>query len=284
MAQGQVSTVIGIVSSHDTRHLRELRPQLDVYWGGPGLRWSPDGLSLAIQATDSKGRHGIFRIDATTGEATPTALSSRGPGGEGESFIGPTWAPDGKRIYYRRRANRENQPAAVIVERDLSSGNEQEIFRRSLGASWNPSWMFVDLSPDGKYLAAVDNDAWPGHNIGKWNVLLIPVSGGGPKELMRGQSQGAGILSWAPDSRSFFVYSIKGGSTGDRDVWRVTIDGTESQKLDLNVNSLGPPFNSDQQLHAHPDGKRVVFAAAEKAKPEEVWALENFLPALNKSK
>ena len=110
---------------------------------------------------------------------------------------------------------------------------------------------------------------------------------------MRGESLGAGILMWAPDSRSIFVDSIKGSiladsikdrSTGDREVWRVAIDGTEPQKLGLNVNWLGPPFNSDQQLHVHPDGKRVAFAATEPAKPWEVWTLENFLPALSTKK
>lgn len=279
--RGRENPVIGILS-HDTEQLRELRPGLNIYAGQAPLRWSPDGLSLAITGTDSKGRQGIFRIDVATGEATPIALSSRGPVGEGESFNDPMWAPDGKRIYYRRASSAGG--LSVIVERDLSSGNEKEIFRRSRGASWNPHWMFVDLSPDGKYLATVDNDAWPGHNTGKWNVFLIPVSGDGPKELMRGQSQGAGVLMWAPDSRSFFVYSIKDASTRDREVWRVAIDGTESQKLGLNVNSLGPPFNSDQQIHVHPDGRRVVFAASEPAKPDEVWALENFLPAQSAKK
>jgi Tol biopolymer transport system component len=281
MARGQLSTVIGVLSQ-DTGQLRELRPQLNIYVGGSPVRWSPDGQSLAIQATDSKGRQGIFRIDATTGEAAPIALSTRGPVGEGESFTNPLWASDGKRIFYNRISRAGN--FVMIVERDLASGNEKEVIRRSRGAAWNPFWMFVDLSPDGKYLAAVENDAWPGHNTGKWDVLLIPTNGGEPKELMRGESQGAGVLMWAPDSHSLFVYSIKDGATRNREVWRVAIDGAEPQKLGLNVNWLGPPFNGDQQFHAHPDGKRVAFAATEPAKPDEVWALENFLPTVQNRK
>jgi Tol biopolymer transport system component len=271
--RGREDTVI-VILTHATGQLRELQTQLKIYVGGAPLRWSPDGLSLAIQATDSKGRQGIFRIDASTGEATPIALSSRGPVGEGESFSNPIWSPDGTKIYYNRNSIGH---AAVIVERDLSSGNEKELFRRSLSASRNP-WMFVELSPDGRYIAAVNNDAWPGHYTGKWNVVLIPVTGGEPKELMRGQSLGASVLMWAPDSRSILVSSIKDQSARDREVWRVAIDGTEPEKLGLNVNFLGAPFNSDQQFHAHPDGKRVAFAATEQAKPDEVWALENFLP------
>ena len=102
---------------------------------------------------------------------------------------------------------------------------------------------------------------------------------------MRGESHGANVLMWAPDSRSFFVASIKDKSTGDREVWRVWIDGTPPQKTDLEVDFLGPNhIANDQQIHPHPDGKRVAFAAAEPAKPDEVWVLENFLPALNKRK
>ncbi|MBI3491410.1 MAG: PD40 domain-containing protein [Acidobacteria bacterium] len=278
--RGREDTVI-VILSHATGQLRELQPQLTIYVGGAALRWSPDGLSLAIQATDSKGRQGIFRIDATTGEATPIALSSRGPVG-GESFIGPAWAPDGKRIYYNR-INRASEGAfTAIVERDLSSGNEKEVIRRS---GRTPFW---DLSPDGKYWVVADGDFVRGGPIpgraGKWNVLLIPASGGEPKELMRGESQGGGVLMWAPDSHSIFVYSIKDEFTGDREVWRVAIDGTEPQKLGLNVNFLGPLYNSDQQFHAHPDGKRVAFAATEPAKPDEVWALENFLTTLSAKK
>lgn len=94
---------------------------------------------------------------------------------------------------------------------------------------------------------------------------------------MRGESAGAGVLMWAPDSRSIFVYSIKDQFPREREMWRIAIDGTEPQKLALNVNWLSPPFNGDQQFHVHPDGKRVAFAASEPAKASEVWALENFL-------
>jgi Tol biopolymer transport system component len=82
---------------------------------------------------------------------------------------------------------------------------------------------------------------------------------------------------WAPDGRSVFIYSMVDKSTWTREVWRVPIDGSQPQRLDLNVNFLGPLGNSDQQLHVHPDGTRVAFAVSEPAKPAEVWVLDNFL-------
>jgi Tol biopolymer transport system component len=272
-----------VILSCDTGQVRELQSPLGAWVGGAGavLQWSPDGLFLAIQAADVKERQGIFRVDATTGEATPIALSSYGSAGGGEYFMNPAWAPDGKSIYYSRYQGGGGALTAV-VEHDLSSGNEKEVIPRSDHAT------FWDLSPDGKYWVVVAHDFLYGpmtlRRTGNWSVLLAPASGGEPRELMRGESQGAGVLMWAPDSRSIFIYSLKDRPTGDREVWRVAIDGTEPQKLGLNVNFLGQLGSSDQRLHPHPDGKRVAFAATEPAKSDEVWALENFLPALNKRK
>jgi Tol biopolymer transport system component len=277
---GGLGGIVIAILSRDSGQVRELPPQVKAFL--PGLQWSPDGLSLAISGSDAKGRQGIFRIDATTGEATAIALSSPGPAGGG-MYLFPVWAPDGKRIYYHHIT--PQGAFLAIVEHELSSGNEKEVIRRS--GSTIP--MDLALSSDGRYWAALDGDWFGGPPVTpgttrKWNVLLIPASGGEPKELMRGESQGAGVLMWAPDSRSFFIYSIKDKSTGDREVWRVWVDGAQPQKLDLNVDFLGPQPASDQRLHPHPDGKRVAFAATEPAKPDEVWVMENFLPPAEKSK
>ena len=272
-------TYATVISSPDTGQLRELQSGLRV-WASV-MQWSPDGRSLAVPAVDSKERQGIFRIDAATGAATSIAFSSFGPAGDGEYFVYPAWAPDGKSIYY----SRYNQKGALtaIVERDLSSGNEKEVIR---GSGHMALW---DLSPDGKYLVVAEWDFFPGPpalpaRTGKWRVLLAPASGGEPRELMHGESQEAGVLMWAPDSRSIFVYSLRDRSTLDHEVWRVAVDGTEPQKLDLNVNFLGPLCCTDQRLRPHPDGKRVAFAAAGPTKSDQVWALENFLPPSEKGK
>ncbi len=288
-AGGRSGYVIMILSP-DTGQLRELHPPVSISimaaWSQL-MRWSPDGLSLAVPATDVQGRQGLFRIDATTGEASPIVFGSPGPTGGGtptpSRALNPVWAPDGKKIYYLRFDPGDG--FTVVIERELSSGSEKEVIRRSRRAI--P--MDVALSPDGRYWAALDGDWFAGSPAEpgvtrKWSVLLIPASGGEPKELMRGESHGAGVLMWAPDSRSCYVYSIKSKSTGAREVWRVGIDGTEPQRLGLDVGFLGNPATSDQRLHPHPDGKRVAFAAAEPAKPDEVWVLENFLPTLNKRK
>lgn len=191
------------------------------------------------------------------------------------------WTPDGKRIVFTRLTTQADPRVAAVMEHDLASGTEREIFRKTGPSPWNPGWMFVESSPDGRSVAAVFNEAWPGGNIGKWSLLVASVAGGEPRELMRGEARGADVLMWAPDGRAVFVTAIRAGAEGDRqrDVWRVPIDGSAPQKLDLDLSSLGRPFNSDQRMHVHPDGRRVAFAAAEPAKADEVWVLENFLPS-----
>jgi Tol biopolymer transport system component len=265
--------IIMMARAGDMKPVRELKPALTFYIGGASMRWSPDGRSIAMNATDLKGRRGIFRIDAVTGEATRIPLGAGGG-------INPMWTPDGKRIVFTRLTTQADPGVAAVIERDLASGTEREIFRKTAPAPWNPGWTFVDLSPDGRSVAAVVNEAWPGGNIGKWSLLVASVAGGEPRELMRGEARGADVLMWAPDGRSVFVTAIRAGAEGDRqrDVWRVPIDGSAPQKLDLDLASLGRPFNSDQRMHVHPDGRRVAFAAAEPAKADEVWVLENFLP------
>ena len=265
-----------VIQSLDTGALRELPMALNIYGGGPGPRWSPDGRALAIQATDPKGRQGVFQIDATTGETSVIALSTRGPAGGGETFTNPIWAPDGKRLYYSRIDAAGGSSA--VVERDLSSGEETELFRRPSARTA----VDVHLSPDGRFFAAADGDWFAGSpsepgTTRSWSIVLVPGEGGAPKDLIRRASHGGGVLMWAPDGQSVFVYSIVDKSTWTREVWRVPIDGSQPQRLDLNVDFLGPPGNSDQRLHVHPDGRRVAFAVSEPAKPAEVWALENFL-------
>jgi Tol biopolymer transport system component len=273
--------IIMVVRAGDMKPVRELRPALNIYIGGARLQWAPDGKSIAMTATDLKGRQGIYRIDAGTGDVSPIVTSLREEMGVGFRAIDPMWLPDGKRIIYTRVSTGPDARLAVLVERELASGTERELFRRTAEPSSNPQWMFVELSPDGQSLAAVVNEAWPGHRAGKWNLLLVPVAGGEPRELMRGQSRGADVLMWAPDSRSIFVTAIRDAPEDQRrrDAWRVPTDASAPQTLDLDVDSLGQFFNSDQRMHVHPDGRRVAFAAAEPARPDEVWMLENFLPS-----
>jgi hypothetical protein len=59
------------------------------------------------------------------------------------------------------------------------------------------------------------------------------------------------------------------------DIWRLPIDGSEPRKLDLKLESDNGGIDN---LRVHPDGQRLTFETRTRAKPQEVWVLENFLP------
>ena len=82
------------IHSAETGQTRELRPRLRYF---NFARWSPDGRSFVTEGTDFKGRQGIYRIDAQTGDVEAIVLSA-----PGEELAVPQWAPDGKSIFYRR--------------------------------------------------------------------------------------------------------------------------------------------------------------------------------------
>jgi len=240
----------------ETGQVREFRPKLSNF---QRLRWAPDGRSLLFQGTDRKGRQGAYRIDAQTGEVRAIAVSE--PGG-GLSW--PQSSQDGRKVYYRKGA----PDSMSLVERDLASGNEREIIRRnSLGA---PS-----LSSDGRFIATTYNDGATKSSV----VLLIPVSGGEPRELLRvSQPQSLDqFVAWMPDGRAVLVNKSLNESGDQRELWLVPTAGGQPRKIDIGAAWFGGP------IKVHPDGRQITFMAGEN-NSKELWVLENFLPALKAAK
>jgi Tol biopolymer transport system component len=217
------------------------------YLGDP--RWSRDGRSFTTDGTDLKGQRALYRIDAQTGEI---------------SLVGPRpgaivqWSPDEKRIYYRSDGG--------IVERDLTTGKDRDIFRRRTdGVS-----VSIAVSPDGRYIASVE------YGAKTQRVLLIPTAGGDPQELLRAnvpEGFDGYRMIWTPDGRA--VVLIKSLAKG-QELWLVPVSGAPPKKLDIDVNNwviAGGGFSLD------PDGRHVAFVAEAGKMGPEVWALENVLPA-----
>jgi Tol biopolymer transport system component len=210
------------------------------------LHWLADGRSLMAFGQDANGSakglwvNAILRIDAETGR---TLFVREIP--QKAAFI--AFSPDGKKMYYSPRAD-GNQDIAYI-ELDLSSGVEREIIRRDglRGSAF--------LSRDGKYIAATK----AGPTARTTSIILIPIQGGEPKELMEGFI----VRAWAPDGRSIVATKQSGG------LWRVPLDGGEPVKF-----GDGVPSN----FIGNSDGRQIVFSVTERAGPAEVWVLENFLP------
>jgi Tol biopolymer transport system component len=256
------------IRSVDTGEVRELRPKIAYF---NQMSWAPDSRALVTGGTDLKGRDGVFRIDARTGEVETIVLL---PQDYANSY--PQWSPDGKRIYYRRQLTDGVRSRDVaFVERHLASGEEREVARGDLGS--------INLSPDGRWIAAGKSD----QSTGSSAVVLIPIDGGETREILRG-SQGQPILAgfngmpWTPNGRGVIV---RRRSSGDRresntELWLVPIADAPPRKLDIDTSKWAT--GNIGVISLSPDGRQIAFLTGQGK--SEVWVLENFLPVLKTSR
>jgi Tol biopolymer transport system component len=237
-----------IVRALETGTVRELIPQLGGF--SDSIVWAPDGRSFVTAGADLKGRRGLYRIDAQTADTTTVVVSE-----PGTSFFSPQFSADGQRLYYAISKRGD----VTFVERDLSSGSQRDVIRRTSLSS-------IVLSPDGRFIATTQDP-----NQQSAAVLLIPVGGGEPRELMRVTEPRfiQGVEGWAPDSRELIV-SVAKTDAEEKDILLVSIDDGRFRPLEV------PPGFRSGPIHVRPDGQQISYVAGKNA--QEVWVLENFLP------
>lgn len=252
------------IRSLETGEERELSPRLSYLGEDPGRsapRWSPDGRSILLLATDASNRRGLYQMDVKSGDVTPLVQDR-----EGEYIQGQVWSPDGKVVFYLRQESSTKKSS--IVAREVETGQEREICT----ASANSGIENFAVSADSQWVVFWYYD-------GKTQVMslkVIPSSGGTPRELARAEKgenfHNLPPLAWSPDGSQ--ILFTKGG-TGIQGwtfgLWRVPAQGGKAQKVDLAMEGL-------RHVRVHPDGKRIAFAAGQLAINPEVWVMENFLP------
>lgn len=88
-------------------------------------------------------------------------------------------------------------------------------------------------------------------------------------------------MAWTPDGRGVVVTKL---TPKGAELLLVPIDGAPSRKLDIDAESWtrGARAYFDQGFTLSPDGSRVAFLMGKSG--SEVWALENFLPAVSAKK
>jgi Tol biopolymer transport system component len=230
--------------------------------------WSPDGRFLLAEAEDHTGRRGVYRIDAQTGEVTPIVQAP------GCCIEWPVWAHDGKVIFTRLTSGRIGEPQSIVA-RDLESGREEELYRVVSPVSVS----HLAVSPDGQWLAFV----WSGTEKGPTALKVMPAAGGEPRELVklpepRRYTFGTPVfaLAWTPDSRHIIYALSISGQEQKFELWRISLEGGQPQRLGLAMEGLQP-----QGLSVHPDGRQIAFTAnstKEALQGDPIWVLENFLP------
>lgn len=225
-------------------------------------RWSPDGKSLIAGGRDGKGRDGVYQIDVESGNVTPIVYSPR-------LGADPRWSADGTKIYYKDRQTPER-----LVERDLRSGAEREVFRHL-------SIQNVEVSPDGRTLG-VQTLIDPSSQYK--SLLLVSIADGSSRELLRLASQEAPTqvhtIAWTPDSREILFEKRTASQT---ELWSIDVGSGKQRQFDVDATDWkgampGPDVNFlDGGFSLSPDGHHIAFLMGKSA--AEVWALENFLPS-----
>jgi Tol biopolymer transport system component len=256
------------VRSIETGEARRI-PRKLLYARDP--RWSPDGRSLILAGRDGKGRDGIFQVDVQSGGFTPIVYGAR-LGAE------PRWSADGTKIYYR---GFEDEVGGVrgagrgrVIERDLRSGAEREVFK-------HPLLQNVEVSPDGRLLA-VETTVDPATQSAL--LLVVSVADGSAREVLRLTAQAAfsriHTIAWTPDSRAILVARK---TSGRPELWSVDVASGRSRTFDVDRSDWAAAMSDhdesnflDGGFSLSPDGRQVAFLMGKSG--AEVWALENFLP------
>jgi len=242
--------IIGIYSQ-DTGRVRELN------LGLPGLlfpRWiPPDGRALCVAGIDKEGRRVLYKIDVQTGDAVPIAQMDRGLG----LRDGPVWAKDGKRYFYTAGLRSEEKRYVYVY--NLETGKNERLPGSPDDAC------FIAISPDGKWLALINEQ-------GKKVLRIMPDSGGEPREVCSFEHGDTVIsLAWSADGRSIYFPKLRDPRGNIWDLYRISLDGGEAEKIDLGLLWV-------RYLTVSPDGRSMVFTSGGTGPMQsEVWVMENFL-------
>jgi Tol biopolymer transport system component len=249
MPAGRAQRVIGILSP-ETGQVRELNPDLRSY---AYPQWAPDGRFISVEGISLDNRQGIFRVDVQTGDVVPIVLIDKGT-----EIYSHRWAKDGKLMFYST-GDRDGKSGSVFVH-NFETGREE----RLAGSPSDAQWM--DISPDGKWLVLMNRGE-------KRSIRILPTSGGEPREIYSFEEQEGPLLTpaWSADGR--YIYFPKAQKSPIYDLYRVSVDGGEAQKIDLSMGRF-------RHFSVHPDGQRLAFSSlGATPKDSEVWVMENFLPA-----
>ncbi len=247
-----LGTVIRIRSGM-TGQDRPVRTEIPI---SGGVKWFPDGQSLLVpsrKAGVANSLLGFYRVNISSGSAellhaTPSQFvwSTR-----------PDLSRDGKTILY---LDASRQPVLF----DMDSRGITELPKVRIGPRGLGETVAVALSPDGAQVAYSTNSA----------LFVVSATGGPPRQVVR--NGGAGVLeredgmgvTWSADQRHLFYVQATRNDIGG--IMRVPLIGGEPQNIGVSLNRI-------RHLQMHPDGRRITFDSVIDA-PDEVWALENFLP------
>jgi len=260
-------TPVMSIRSPETGQKREVPPTSTLSYSAPPVL-SPDGRRFAVGGMGPDRNFGVFAIASESGEVTQLVkIPPTIPPAAGVDPC-PNWSSDGRAIFYKM-ASPEKGTEFIIKRKDLSSGEETEVFRGFHTRE-------MKISPDGTRFAYVRTDR-PGNSqvlgvldlqsqkeLELWRVPLTDSPPVGTTDI--------GMLpikapAWTPDGRYVLVAKDLKPRT---ELWRFPAAGGPGEKLHVFPESTwGFVLN--------PSGTRLAFT--QRRTSFELWVLENFLPA-----
>jgi Tol biopolymer transport system component len=242
------------VRSTESGEVRELASKLDRV---PLARWLPDARSLLVVASHPTDGIGPFRIDVQTGDFVAVP---RPPGSFG--YL-PAVSHDGKAWIYQGEST-EPKKYCVMV-RNLETSKNKELFCFSDPAHFASR---LTLSPDGSQLAFV----MAADTEGSMVLKVMPAAGGEARDLLRGVRIPfcEAPIAWAPDGQNLLFARQPNPPDRKTELWLISVQGGEPRRLELAAEGMS-------DVCIHPDGRHIAFTEVKNR--DEVWVLENFLPA-----
>lgn len=226
---------------------------------GLGPMWFPDGRSLLVASNEWQTPGYTFnRLNLETGMVEPLLRVTR-------NLTGFKLSPDGKVLYTIESENSDVPDIAGthLVTHDLSSQRASDV----RAGDWITE---LAVSADSRQIAYVASEQ---HSPASF-IAVIPAAGGTPREVFRASSSllaRYGALEWAPDQQRLLFVMTAGSPNGPNALWNVPVEGGRAEQV-------GPSLSADIRSPQLDSSGRIFFTAFEK-ESNELWELENFLPA-----
>jgi len=217
-----------------------------------GPRWAPDSRSLVIASQQVEGTNpGLYQVEIDTGKVSLVAEMPRE-----FQLAHHEFSTDSQHLYYVGGSG--NSKLCQILERDLRTGEEHEIYHTSSAVDLWPRGLA--LSPDGKRLALL--------SLNRRILSVMPSGGGKPRVVHRFDQSRNTNPEWTRDGR----YVLTGGIRGKEILALIPMDGGQIHEIDLQ-KSVG------DRITTHPDGQQIAFTTQLNADSDaDVWVIQNFLP------